>query len=196
MKRLISGKFWGGVFNELGFTGMRDYFATILGLKIGEFFTVKVISSIIAAVIAFSAEWIWIQPLAIALFISMNLVNAWYGYKVAKAKGELFSWTKFKKTHSIIVSDLLIMAMLRNAIKLHPEYAWIGDILFGWLFGDKFRAILSHMAELKLQSEGLKGVLLNITKYILKTKFGANFMDDEVEKIQKKEEIKETEIKK
>ena len=187
MKRLISGKFWSSVFVDMGFAGTRDYFATVLGLKIGEFFTLKVIGAAIAAVIAFTAEWIWIQPLAIGLFVVMNFINARYGYLVAKMKGEKFSWAKFKKTHSIIVSDLLIMAMLRNAIKLHPEYAWIGDILFGWLFGDKFRAILWHMAELKLQSEGLKGVLLHIANYIMKTKFGIDYTNETVEKIQKQE---------
>jgi len=189
MKRLISGNFWNGIFTHLGFTGMKDYFATVLGLKVGEFFSIKVIGTFVAAVIAFFAEWIWFQPLAIGLFVVMNFGNARYGYLVAKAKGEPFSWAKFKKTHSIIVSDVFIMALLHNAVKLHPEYHWIRDVLFGWLFGDKFRAILSHMAELRLQSEGLKGVLLSIAKYILKTKFGTNFVDEMQQIETKKEEV-------
>jgi len=178
-KRLLTSEFWrGGIFTEMGFTSASDYFATILGFKVAEFFTLKIISAFLATFIVFLSEWVWQKPLAIGLFIFMNLVNAYFGYQVAKNKGEPFSFKKLKKTLSICISDFILMAMLHNGIKLEPDFLFLGSVLFGLLFGYKFQIITAHMVELGLQSLGVKGIFTIILKHLLRTKLGADYVDE------------------
>jgi hypothetical protein len=155
-------------FKEWGFTDGKDYITTVLGLKALPFFTLQLFGTAFGTVLAFFASWIWNPPGAAILIIGMTLVNARYGY--------LFS--KFHRTFSIVVSDLLIMSMLHIAIKYYPYYEFAADLLFGWLLAHKGRAILHHMALLRLQEGGLTGYLKEYLMKVLKQKVGADLVDN------------------
>lgn len=170
-------------FNEWGFAGPNDYFLTILGLKTLPFFNLQLVGTVVAAGFAFCANWIWDPPGAAFLIIGMSLVNARYGYLVSKKiKGEGFRWSKFHRTFSVVVSDLLIMSLLHIAIKYYPYYSFMADLLFGWLLTHKGRAILHHMVMLNLQEGGLAGFLRKYIIKIFESKAGIQVVDSLQEK--------------
>lgn len=143
-------------FDEWGFAGPKDYFATVLGFKTIAFFNLQVLGTIVTAIFAFCADWIWNPPGAAFLIVAMTLVNARYGYLVARnIKGESFNWKKFHRTFSICVSDILVMAMIHISIKYYPSVSFMADLLFGWLASHKGIAIYKHMELLQLQAGGL-----------------------------------------
>lgn len=178
------------VFIQRGFNGSGDYFATIFGLKTLPFFNVQVIGLALSAFVAFATQWIWNPPGAVGLLIAQDVINAYYGYRAnKKAKGEPWSWLKFQRTWSIIASDIVSCAMLHVAIKYYPYYAPLADVLFGWLFSYKLRAIFTHFTLLGYQGAAFAKVFTQAIANLLKSQLGAEIVDN----IQKKEPLTEKE---
>lgn len=171
---------------------------TIFGTKYTPFFFVQVFGTFLTALALFAAKWIWAPPKVILLVLFMTLVNARYGYLVAKSlRQEKFNWKKFNKTFSIMVADLIIMAMIKHAIDFYPYYAFLADILFGWFFMNKLRQILQHMVLLRIQEQGFMQVVIRALQNFLSTKLGGEIVDSiQRPKKDKKEEMVTIEIKK
>jgi hypothetical protein len=179
------------MFKHWGFSGIKDYLSTALGLKIFPFFNFQLIGAGIAGFIVWFAEWIWHPPLGAVLIFSMTLINARYGYLVSKRiKKEGFSFRRFNRTFGVITADLLLMSIIHNSIRVYGYYEPLSDILFGWLFTNKLRMIIYHMALLKLQEGGLATYLKAALFNLLKSKIGPDLVDSLQEN---KEESKEKE---
>ena len=174
------------IFILRGFNGSGDYFATIFGLKTLPFFNIQVAGLTLSALAAFCTEWVWNPPGAVGLLIFQDIVNAWYGYRANKKKGESWSWLKFQRTWSIIASDIVSCAMLHVAIKYYPYYAPLADVLFGWLFSYKLRAIFTHFTLLGYQGAAFAKIFTKAIGNLLKSQFGAEIVDE----IQKHEPLK------
>jgi len=174
--------FFTDIFREWGFESPTDYVKTVLGVK-------SMTAAITPAAIKLSfvglglclslwSSWVWHPPGASFLILSMDLVNAWYGYQVARQiKGEKFNRLKFQKTYSIIISDILLMSMIHQAIKYFPYYASGRDVLFSYLFGFKFTGVFNHFVMLKLQSGSLMGYFRNWMLRVVQTQVGAQVVD-------------------
>lgn len=175
------------LFQNWGFASLQDYVLTVVGLKGWDYvgMVLKVLGAVLAGGFVFMANWIWEPPGAALLIICMNLLNARYGYLVArKIKGEKFSRVKFQKTLAICASDLLLMSMIHHAIQFYPYYSPLGHLLFGWLFTNRTGAILNHMADLKLQDGGFKRLVIKWMLDRMKSFTTAQIVD----KIQDREE--------
>lgn len=169
------------LFQNWGFASLQDYLLTIMGLKGWDYvgMLLKVLGAVLAGGFVFMANWIWEPPGAALLIICMNLLNARYGYLVArKIKGERFQRKKFQKTLAICASDLLLMSMIHHAIQFYPYYSPLGHLLFGWLFTNRVGAILNHMADLKLQDGGFKRVVIKWMQERMKVLTMAQIVDN------------------
>lgn len=170
------------IFRAWGFASGVDYVKTISGWKALTAsvspIALKVGFMGAGVALGFWADWIWNPPGASFLLLGMNVVNARYGYLVAKrVKHERFSRIKFQKTFSISVSDLLALAMLHWAIKYFPYYETGRDILFGYLFGYKATGIFNHWAILKLQSGDLVNHFRQWLVNVLQSRAGVEVVD-------------------
>lgn len=170
------------IFRAWGFESGGDYLRTVLGVK-SLTATVTPLALKISFLLggfglSFWSTWIWQPPEASFLVLGMNLVNAWYGYQVAKkVKGERFSRLKFQKTASVMVSDILAMSMMHIAIKHYPYYETGRHVLFGYLFGYKLTSIFNHWVMLKLQSGSLVTYFRQWMLTMLASRMGVELVD-------------------
>lgn len=170
------------IFRAWGFQSALDYAKTVTGVKsmTAAITPAALKLSFVGAGLALSlwSRWVWHPPGASFLIIGMDLANAWYGYQVARQiKQEKFSRIKFQKTYSIIVSDLLLMSMIHQAIKHYPYLHDGRDVLFSYLFGSRFTGVFNHFVILKLQSGSLVGYFREWMLRVLQTKIGAQVVD-------------------
>lgn len=170
------------IFRAWGFQSALDYVKTVTGVKplMAAITPAALKVSFIGMGLCLSlwSDWVWHPPGASFLILGMDLVNAWYGYQVARQiKQERFSRIKFQKTYSIIVSDIFLMSMMHQAIKYFPYYASGRDVLFSYLFGFKFTGIFNHFVMLKLQSGSLVGYFRDWMLRVMQTKLGAEVVD-------------------
>ena len=174
--------FFTDIFRAWGFDSPADYAKTVLGVKSMTAAITPAAFKILFVGVGLSlsmwSSWVWHPPGASFLILGMDLVNAWYGYQVARQiKGEKFSRLKFQKTFSIVVSDILAMSMIHQAIKYFPYYESGRDVLFSYLFGIRFTAIFNHWVMLKLQEGTFMGYFREWIMKVLQTKLGAQVVD-------------------
>lgn len=157
MQRLL--KFPDGIFTNWGYKDTIDYFSTVFGVKRTAYLTIQFGASLMAWFFTFVSEWIWDPPGAAYILVIMTLANSYYGYLVSAARGEKWSWRKFRKTAHIIASDLLALAILHWIITLYPYYERGADLLFAHFAGFKFKELFVHWRQLDFKKGGLSTVL-------------------------------------
>jgi hypothetical protein len=167
-------------FKLLGFAGPSDLLASALGLKLYSWPALKfyLVGSVLAGAAAFCTRWIWEPPSALVLLVALDALNARYGYLVAKKlKQQGFKWDEFQRTFGKMLSTVLVLAIVRNAINAYPYYDWLADLIFGWLFITKTQKVASKMVALKVQEEGLPNLLQGAIKWLLNTKLAPFLVD-------------------
>jgi hypothetical protein len=167
-------------FKLLGFSGPRDLLASGFGLQPYTWGALKLyaMATGLTAVAAFCTHWIWDPPSALGLLLFLDLVNARYGYLVAKKiKGHGFRWDEFQRTFGKLVATIIVLAVVRNAINAYPYYELLADAVFGWLFTTKMQKVVSKMVTLKVQEEGLPNLLQAVLKWLLSTKLAPFLVD-------------------
>jgi hypothetical protein len=164
----------------LGFRSGNDLLSATVGMKLYSVGALQglAIGTIIAGITAFCTRWIWNPPSALYLLIFLDLANGRYGYQVAKKlKGEGFRWSEFQRLGGIIISTIILMAVVRNAINSYPYYDWMADLVFGWLFTTKARKVVEKMLALKVQEEGAVSLFQDVLKWLLSSKLGPILVD-------------------
>ena len=174
--------FFTDIFRAWGFSGPADYARTVLGVKTMTAAVtpaaLKVVFVLLGYGLTFWGSWVWHPPGASFLILGMDLVNAWYGYQVARQiKSEKFKLIKFQKTFSVMASDILAMSMVHHGTKYLPLSEGLRDVLFSYLFGFKFTAIFNHWVLLKLQSGSFVSYFRDWMMRFLTTKMGAQVVD-------------------
>ena len=162
----------------LGFTSARDAMGSVLGVKVYAAPVLKIqlvmSGTLLAALISFTTRWVWDPPGALLVLVALDLLNARYGYMVAKKlKGEGFRWEEFQRTFGKVISTLILLALVRNTINAYPYYEYLADALFAWLFSYKLRKLAEKMVALKVQEGGLPKLLLGL----LKSKYAPYLVD-------------------
>lgn len=163
-------------FRLLGFNGPSDLAASAYGLKSYSVFLLKVQLSgtLLAAVVAFSAQWIWNPPLAMCLLLGLDLLNAWYGYQAdVKLRAGHFKWDELQRTFGKLLATVLVLALVKNAINAYEYYAYMADVVFAWLFTHKLRKVVVKMVALKVVEGGLPKLIGGL----LASKFGPYIVD-------------------
>lgn len=163
-------------FSEWGFSGPKDYFTTVLGIK-GAVATISIqaLLGVGFAVLSFVENWIWNPPIAYFLLVLVILLDAWYGYRVAvKRKGEKFSWRKGYRTFSILGAHTLQLFFFYNlGTKVYPAAIFIAHGVFIYLTAYKVKSWLTHLALLQLQEGGLIRFILKL----ITSRYGQDFVD-------------------
>ena len=160
----------------LGFDGPADLAASAYGLKLYSLPLLKIQLSgtLLATGVFFCTQFIWDPPSALFLLVALDLLNAVYGYQVSKKlKGVGFRFDEFQRTFGKVISTLLVLAILKNAINAYEFFKAIDLLVFGWLFMTKARKVVSKMVALKVQEEGLPGVI----QQFISSKLGALLVD-------------------
>ncbi|TGE29742.1 hypothetical protein [Hymenobacter metallicola] len=169
-------------FKLLGFQGARDMVASAFGLKAYPLPLLKIQLSgtLLAAVVAFCAKWIWSPPSAMFLLLALDLLNARYGYLAdVKLRGGRFHWDELQRTAGKMLATLLVLMAVKNAINSYEYYSYAADVVFAWLFTHKLRKLVVKMVALKVVEGGLPKLILGL----LASKFGPYIVDA----VQKKE---------
>lgn len=164
----------------LGFRSGGDLLSSTLGVKLysGSVLQGLAVGTFVAGLTAFCTRWIWNPPSALYLLLFLDLVNGRYGYQVAKKlKGETFRWSEFQRLGGILISTIIVMAVVRNAINSYPYYDWLADLVFGWLFTTKAQKVVNKMVALKVQEEGAASLFQNALKWLLSSKLGPILVD-------------------
>jgi hypothetical protein len=164
----------------LGFRSGGDLLSATVGMKLYSVGALQglAIGTLIAGITAFCTRWIWNPPSALYLLIFLDLANGRYGYQVAKKlKGEPFRWSEFQRMGGIIISTIIVMAVVRNAINSYPYYDWLADLVFGWLFTTKAQKVVSKMVALRVQEEGAANLFQYALKWLLQSKLGPILVD-------------------
>jgi hypothetical protein len=164
----------------LGFRSGGDFLSSTIGVKLYSGAAVQglAIGTFVAGLTAFCTRWIWNPPSAIYLLLFLDLANGRYGYQVAKKlKGEPFRWSEFQRLGGILISTVIVMAVVRNAINSYPYYDWMADLVFGWLFTTKARKVVETMVALKVQEEGAASLFQYALKWLLNSKLGPILVD-------------------
>jgi hypothetical protein len=163
-------------FKLLGFNGPRDFAASAYGLKSYSFPLLKVQLSgtLLAAVVAFCAKWVWNPPLAMLLLVVLDILNAWYGYQAdVKLREGHFKWDELQRTFGKMLATVLVLALVKNAINAYEYYGYMADVVFAWLFTHKLRKVVVKMVALKVVEGGLPKLILSL----LASKFGPYIVD-------------------
>jgi hypothetical protein len=135
------------------------------------------IGVVVASTTAFCTHWIWNPPSAI-LLLFLDLANSRYGYQVSKKlKGIGFKWSEFQRLGGILMSTIIVMAIVRNAINSYPYYDWLADLVFGWLFTTKSRKVVEKIIALRVQEEGAANIFKMALTWLLSTKLGPLLVD-------------------
>jgi hypothetical protein len=164
----------------LGFRSGGDLLSATVGVKLysGGVLQGLAVGTFIAGLTAFCTRWIWNPPSALYLLLFLDLANGRYGYQVAKKlKGEAFRWSEFQRLGGILISTIIVMAVVRNAINSYPYYDWMADLVFGWLFTTKARKVVEKMVALKVQEEGAVSLFQYVLKWLLSSKLGPILVD-------------------
>jgi hypothetical protein len=153
-----------------GAFGVQLYTSSVLkGLALG---------AVLAGGTAFCTRWIWNPPSALLLLLFLDLANGRYGYQVSKRlRGVGFKWSEFQRLGGILMSTLIVMAIVRNAINSYPYYDWLADLVFGWLFTTKARKVVEKMIALKVQEEGAANIFKMALQWLLSSKLGPILVD-------------------
>lgn len=165
----------------LGFRSPSDLLSGAFGLKTYSLPVLKYLAggALLAATTAFCTRWIWSPPSALLLLIFLDLANGRYGYQVSKKlKGVGFKWSEFQRLGGILMSTIIVMAIVRNAINSYPYYDFLADLVFGWLFATKAQKVVSKMVALKVQEEGAASLFQFALKWLLQSKLGALVVDE------------------
>lgn len=165
------------IYKLLGFSGPADLAASAYGLKAYSLPLLKIQLSgtLLATGVLFCTRFIWDPPSALFLLVALDLLNAIYGYQVSKKlKGVGFRFDEFQRTGGKVISTLLVLAILKNAINAYDFFKTIDLVVFGWLFTTKARKVISKMVALKVQEEGLPALL----QQFLNTKLAALLVDN------------------
>jgi hypothetical protein len=164
----------------LGFRSGGDLLSSTLGVKLYSTGVLQglAVGTFVAGLTAFCTRWIWNPPSALYLLLFLDLANGRYGYQVAKKlKGEGFRWGEFQRLGGILISTIIVMAVVRNAINSYPYYDWLADLVFGWLFTTKAQKVVNKMVALKVQEEGAASLFQNALKWLLNSKLGPILVD-------------------
>lgn len=164
----------------LGFRSGGDLLSSTLGVKLYSTGVLQglAVGTFVAGLTAFCTRWIWNPPSALYLLLFLDLANGRYGYQVAKKlKGEGFRWSEFQRLGGILISTIIVMAVVRNAINSYPYYDWLADLVFGWLFTTKAQKVVNKMVALKVQEEGAASLFQNALKWLLNSKLGPILVD-------------------
>lgn len=165
----------------LGFRSGEDLLSSVFGLQAYTLPVFKYLAggALLAATTAFCTRWIWNPPSAILLLLFLDLANGRYGYQVAKKlRGEPFRWSEFQRLGGILISTVIVMAIVRNAINSYPYYDFLADLVFGWLFATKAQKVVAKMVALKVQEEGAASLFQFALKWLLQSKLGALVVDE------------------
>lgn len=164
----------------LGFRSGGDALAATLGVKLYSTGVLKglALGALVAGLTAFCTRWIWNPPSALYLLLFLDMANGRYGYQVAKKlKGDTFRWAEFQRLGGILISTIIVMAIVRNAINSYPYYDWLADLVFGWLFATKAQKVVSKMVALRVQEEGAASLFQFALKWLLSSKLGPILVD-------------------
>lgn len=139
---------------------------------------IQLTGTLVVSVVAFASRWIWHPPLALAVLLMMDLLNGFYGWRVAKQiKAEPFRWSEFGRTFSKMVATLVLLGLVRNTINSYAYYERLADVLFGWLFVRKLSKLTLKMAALKVQEQGVPRMLAAAVRELLRSKIGPYLVD-------------------
>ncbi|MGI4736134.1 MAG: hypothetical protein ACRYG7_13235, partial [Janthinobacterium lividum] len=173
-----------GITNELlkllGFKSTTDLLSGAFGLQIYTSGALKglAVGVVLASTTAFCTRWIWNPPSALLLLLFLDLANGRYGYQVSKKiKGIGFQWSEFQRLGGILMSTIIVMAIVRNAINSYPYYEWLADLVFGWLFTTKSRKVVEKMIALRVQEEGAANIFKMALQWLLSSKLGPLLVD-------------------
>ncbi|UOQ53038.1 hypothetical protein [Hymenobacter cellulosivorans] len=168
------------LYKLLGFRGVRDFAASALGLKTYTLpvFGIQVSGTLLAAIVAFCAKWIWNPPLALLVLTALEVANTVYGIKVARqVKKEPVTWAKFERIFGKLMAMLLVLTVVRNTINSYPYYDMLADLIFGWFFSTKLRKVVSKMVALKVAEGGLPKIIQAFVQSIINSKYGPALVD-------------------
>ena len=165
------------ILKDLGFTSTRDWLSSAYGFTAYSLplLKIQVSAAGLAAVVAFSAKWIWDPPQALAVLLVLDGLNGVYGWKVAvKVRGGKFQFSEAQRTVGKILSTLIILHLTKWSIDSYPL---LKDVrldfgMFCWLAGLKGRKLLTKMVALRLQEGGLA----NFIKAFITSRFGEYFV--------------------
>lgn len=169
------------ILSTLGFKDGSDLLSGALGWQaygIGVFKWLAA-GTLVTSTVSFCTHWIWNPPGALFLLLFLDLANGWYGYQVAKKlKGERFKWNEFTRLGGVMISTLIIMGSVRNAINSYSWLELMADVVFAWLFSVRGKKVLAKMVALKVQEEGAASIFQSALKALLASKLGTLVVDD------------------
>ncbi len=168
------------IIKMLGFRSASDLASGTLGLQLYGPSALKglAVGTLLAGGTAFCTRWIWNPPSALLLLLFLDLANGRYGYQVSKKlRGVGFKWSEFQRLGGILLSTIIVMATVRNAINSYPYYDWLADLVFGWLFTTKARKVVEKMVALKVQEEGAANIFKVALQWLLSSKLGPVLVD-------------------
>jgi hypothetical protein len=164
----------------LGFRDGSDLLRGAFGVQLYSAPALKglAVGVLVTSTTAFCTHWIWNPPSAILLLLFLDLANGRYGYQVSKKlKGIGFKWSEFQRMGGILMSTIIVMAIVRNAINSYPYYDWLADLVFGWLFTTKARKVVEKMIALRVQEEGAANIFKMALQWLLSSKLGPLLVD-------------------
>jgi hypothetical protein len=164
----------------LGFRSGGDLLSGAFGVQVYTTSAIKglALGALVAGGTAFCTRWIWNPPSALFLLLFLDLANGRYGYQVSKKlKGEPFKWSEFQRMGGILMSTIIVMAIVRNAINSYPYYDFLADLVFGWLFATKSRKVVEKMIALRVQEEGAANIFRMALQWLLSSKLGPLLVD-------------------
>jgi hypothetical protein len=164
----------------LGFRSGGDLLSGAFGVQVYSAGALKglALGALVAGLTAFCTRWVWNPPSALFLLLFLDLANGRYGYQVSKQlKGIGFKWSEFQRMGGILISTIIVMAIVRNAINSYPYYDFLADLVFGWLFATKARKVVEKMIALRVQEEGAANIFKMALQWLLSSKLGPLLVD-------------------
>ncbi|MBG8553077.1 hypothetical protein [Hymenobacter guriensis] len=168
------------IYKLLGFRSGRDMLESAFGLKFYsvQLLKIQISTTMLASVVGFCAQWIWDPPSALFLLLAMEVLNTFYGIRVAKKiKKEPFSFEKFCRFFGKLFAVLAVLSMVKNMINSYEAVKVVDFTVFIWLAGTKLRKIISKQVALRVMEDGLPGVIQQFIQQFLSTKVAALLVD-------------------
>lgn len=164
---------YNAILKDLGFSSAKDWLASAYGLSAysAPLLKLQLSATAFTAGVAFCAQYIWSPPQALLVLLVLDLLNGFYGWKVAaKVRGEPWRFSEAQRTIGKIISTLILLGLTKWSIDSYPKLKSL-DLdfaLFCWLAGLKGRKLLAKMVALRVQEGGLA----NLIKTFVQSRFG------------------------
>jgi hypothetical protein len=144
---------------DLGFSSVRDFVTTTLGIKGFGFVMLQISFAGLAGFVAFIENWIYYPSSSVFIMCVLIFADCFLGFLATRKLEKKWDRSQLNRFVPLLLTRVFLMSMgfhLNHADQ--GAFSWIPEAIFGYFTAQHAISILQHLTDLKL----IKPTLLQI----------------------------------